>query len=299
MKWGNNRQSDQVEDRRSSSGGGMFGGGGRRTGGRNIGLGTIVIALIGGWIFGINPMTILSFLGGAGDLAPTQTQNAPASAPAGKPTDEMGQFVAAVLGGTEDVWMTVFQQSGSQYQKPRLVLFRGAVPTACGTGQSAMGPFYCPGDQKVYIDLSFYETLRSQLGAPGDFAQAYVIAHEVGHHVQNLMGLTQQMEQARQRVSEREYNALSVRLELQADCFAGIWAHHNHKTNAILEPGDVEEALNAAAAIGDDAIQRKSQGQVVPDSFTHGTSEQRQRWFHKGLETGSVKACDTFNARQI
>ncbi|MBU4519595.1 MAG: neutral zinc metallopeptidase [Gammaproteobacteria bacterium] len=299
MKWGNNRQSDQVEDRRSSSGGGMFGGGGRRTGGRSIGLGTIVIALIGGWIFGINPMTILSFLGGAGDLAPSQTQNAPASAPAGKPTDEMGQFVAAVLGGTEDAWMTVFQQSGSQYQKPRLVLFRGAVPTACGTGQSAMGPFYCPGDQKVYIDLSFYETLRSQLGAPGDFAQAYVIAHEVGHHVQNLMGLTQQMEQSRQRVSEREYNALSVRLELQADCFAGIWAHHNHKTNAILEPGDVEEALNAAAAIGDDAIQRKSQGQVVPDSFTHGTSEQRQRWFHKGLETGSVKACDTFNARQI
>jgi hypothetical protein len=299
MKWGNNRQSDQVEDRRSSSGGGMFGGGGRRTGGRSIGLGTIVIALIGGWIFGINPMTILSFLGGAGDLAPSQTQNAPASAPAGKPTDEMGQFVAAVLGGTEDVWMAVFQQNGSQYQKPRLVLFRGAVPTACGTGQSAMGPFYCPGDQKVYIDLSFYETLRSQLGAPGDFAQAYVIAHEVGHHVQNLMGLTQQMEQSRQRVNEREYNALSVRLELQADCFAGIWAHHNHKTNAILEPGDVEEALNAAAAIGDDAIQRKSQGQVVPDSFTHGTSEQRQRWFHKGLETGSVKACDTFNARQI
>jgi hypothetical protein len=291
MKWGNNRQSDQVEDRRSSSGGG------RRTGGRNIGLGTIVVALVAGWIFGINPMTILGFLGGAGDL--TQTQSAPASTPAGKPTDEMGQFVAAVLGGTEDVWMAVFQQNGSQYQKPLLVLFRGAVPTACGTGQSAMGPFYCPGDQKVYIDLSFYETLRSQLGAPGDFAQAYVIAHEVGHHVQNLMGLTQQMEQSRQRVSEREYNALSVRLELQADCFAGIWAHHNHKTNAILEPGDVEEALNAAAAIGDDAIQRKSQGQVVPDSFTHGTSEQRQRWFHKGLETGSVKACDTFNARQI
>ena len=297
MKWGNNRQSDQVEDRRSSSGGGMFGGGGRRTGGRNFGLGTIVIALLAGWIFGINPMTILGVLGGAGDL--TQTQSAPASAPAGRPTDEMGQFVAAVLGGTEDVWMAVFQQSGSQYQKPRLVLFRGAVPTACGTGQSAMGPFYCPGDQKVYIDLSFYETLRSQLGAPGDFAQAYVIAHEVGHHVQNLMGLTQQMEQSRQRVSEREYNALSVRLELQADCFAGIWAHHNHKSNAILEPGDVEEALNAAAAIGDDAIQRKSQGQVVPDSFTHGSSEQRQRWFHKGLETGSVKACDTFNTRQI
>ncbi len=293
MKWENNRQSDQVEDRRASSGGG------RRTGGRNIGLGTIVVALIAGWIFGINPMTILGFLGGTGELAPTQTQNAPASAPAGQPTDEMGQFVAAVLGGTEDAWMTVFQQSGSQYQKPRLVLFRGAVPTACGTGQSAMGPFYCPGDQKVYIDLSFYDTLKRQLGAPGDFAQAYVIAHEVGHHVQNLLGTTDKMEQARGRVSQREYNALSVRLELQADCFAGIWAHRNHKSKAILEPGDVEEALNAAAAIGDDALQRQSQGQVVPDSFTHGTSEQRQRWFNTGLQSGSVAACDTFSARQL
>jgi uncharacterized protein len=204
-----------------------------------------------------------------------------------------------VLAGTEDVWTTVFQQGGSQYQPPRLVMFSGVTPTACGAGQAAMGPFYCPGDQKVYIDTSFYETMRRQLGAPGDFAQAYVVAHEVGHHVQNLMGLTEKMDQARRRVSEREYNALSVRLELQADCFAGIWAHHNHKNKAILEPGDVEEALNAAAAIGDDALQRKSQGQVVPDSFTHGTSEQRQRWFHKGLETGSVQACDTFNTRQL
>ena len=299
MKWENNRQSDQIEDRRTS-GGGMFGGGGapRRVGGRGVGLGTIAIALVAGWIFGINPMTILGVLGGGGDLAAPVEQSAPAAS-TGQPSDQMGQFVASVLGGTEDVWTTVFQQGGAQYQKPRLVLFRGATPTACGTGQSAMGPFYCPGDQKVYIDLSFYETLRSQLGAPGDFAQAYVIAHEVGHHVQNLMGVTDQMEQARRRVSEREYNALSVRLELQADCFAGIWAHHNHKTNAILEPGDVEEALNAAAAIGDDALQRKSQGTVVPDSFTHGTSEQRQRWFHKGLETGSVKACDTFNTRTL
>jgi len=297
MKWERNRQSDRVEDRRNQPGGGVFGGGGRRGGGKGIGLGTIAIALVAGWIFGINPMTILGVLGGAGELAAPAPQSAPA--PAGKPTDPMGQFVAAVLGGTEDVWTTVFQQSGAQYQKPRLVLFRGAVPTACGTGQSAMGPFYCPGDQKVYIDLSFYDTLKSQLGAPGDFAQAYVIAHEVGHHVQNLMGLTDQMEQARRRVSQREYNALSVRLELQADCFAGIWAHHNHKTNQIIEPGDIDEALRAAAAIGDDALQKKSQGMVVPDSFTHGTSEQRQRWFHKGLETGSVKACDTFNARQI
>jgi len=304
MKWENNRQSDNVEDRRNESGGlgGMLGGRGggqRRVGGRGIGFGTIVVALLAGWIFGINPMTILGFLGGGGGLMPETTQSAPATASTEKPSDQMGLFVSSVLAGTEDVWTTVFQQGGAQYQKPRLVLFSGATPTACGTGQSAMGPFYCPGDQKVYIDLSFYETMRRQLGAPGDFAQAYVVAHEVGHHVQNQMGLTEKMEQARQRVSEREYNALSVRLELQADCFAGIWAHHNHKSKAILEPGDVEEALNAAAAIGDDALQRKSQGQVVPDSFTHGTSEQRQRWFNKGLELGSVKACDTFNARAI
>jgi uncharacterized protein len=301
MKWENNRQSDNVEDRRSESGGsgGMFGGGQRRVGGRGVGLGTIVIALLAGWIFGINPMTILGFLGGGGELVPETAQSAPPSVGADKPQDQMGQFVSSVLAGTEDVWTAVFQQSGAQYQKPRLVLFRGVTPTACGTGQAAMGPFYCPGDQKVYIDLSFYDTMRRQLGAPGDFAQAYVVAHEVGHHVQNQMGLTEKMEQARQRVSEREYNALSVRLELQADCFAGIWAHHNHKSKGILEPGDVEEALNAAAAIGDDALQRKSQGMVVPDSFTHGTSEQRQRWFHKGLESGSVKVCDTFNTRSL
>lgn len=301
MKWENNRQSDNIEDRRNQPGGGMFGGGAsRRVGGRGIGFGTIVIALIAGWIFGINPLTILGALGGGGELMPGTAQTEPA--PPGstdRPEDEMGRFVSSVLAGTEDVWTAVFQQGGAQYQQPRLVLFRGATPTACGTGQSAMGPFYCPGDQKVYIDLSFYDTLRRQLGAPGDFAQAYVIAHEVGHHVQNQMGLTEKMEQARRRVSEREYNALSVRLELQADCFAGIWAHHNHKSKAILEPGDVEEALNAAAAIGDDALQRKSQGMVVPDSFTHGTSEQRQRWFHKGLETGSVQACDTFNTRAL
>jgi len=291
MKWGNNRQSDQVEDRRSQPGGG------RRTGGKGIGLGTIAIALVAGWIFGINPMTILGVLDGGDLSAPHHTQNAPAATQ--PPTDDMGQFVAAVLGGTEDVWGEVFRQGGSEYRKPRLVLFRGATPTACGTGQSAMGPFYCPGDEKVYIDLSFYDTLKRDLGAPGDFAQAYVIAHEVGHHVQNLLGITGKMDQMRGRVSQREYNALSVRLELQADCFAGIWAHHNHKSQAILEPGDVEEALNAAAAIGDDALQRKSQGQIVPDSFTHGTSAQRQRWFHTGLEQGLVPACDTFNARSL
>lgn len=295
MKWENNRPSDQVEDRRNSPGG--MGRVPRLGGGRGIGLGTIAIALIAGWVFGINPLTILGALDGGGVPAPASVEAPPAST--GAPSDEMGRFVAAVLGGTEDAWGEIFQQAGSQYQKPRLVLFRGATPTACGTGQAAMGPFYCPGDQKVYIDLSFYDTLRRQLGAPGDFAQAYVIAHEVGHHVQNLLGITDQMEKARARASEREYNALSVRLELQADCFAGIWAHHNHKTGGVIEPGDVDEALNAAAAIGDDALQRKSQGQVVPDSFTHGTSEQRQRWFRLGLESGDVRACDTFKAASI
>ena len=205
MKWGNNRQSDQVEDRRSQPGAGLPTGGRRRTGGKGIGLGTIAIALVAGWIFGINPMTILGVLGGGGDLmAPAQTQSAPAATQ--KPTDDMGQFVAAVLGGTEDVWGEGFRQGGSEYRKPRLVLFRGATPTACGTGQSAMGPFYCPGDEKVYIDLSFYDTLKRELGAPGDFAQAYVIAHEVGHHVQNLLGITDKMDQMRGRVSQREYN---------------------------------------------------------------------------------------------
>ncbi|MEZ5704533.1 MAG: neutral zinc metallopeptidase [Burkholderiaceae bacterium] len=301
MKWENNRQSDNIEDRRNQpGGGGMFGGGGRRRGGKGIGLGTIAVAFIAAWIFGINPMTILGFLGGAGDLMPSQTQSAPAgTTPTGRPSDEMGRFVAAVLGGTEDAWGAVFRQSGAQYEPPRLVMFRGTTQTACGQGQAAMGPFYCPADRKVYIDLSFYETMKRQLGAPGDFAQAYVVAHEVGHHVQNLMGLTGKVDSMRGRISEREQNALSVRLELQADCFAGIWAHHNQQSKGILEPGDVEEAMNAAAAIGDDALQRKSQGVVVPDSFTHGSSEQRQRWFYKGLETGSVQACDTFNARSL
>lgn len=295
MKWENNRQSDQIEDRRNSPGGG--GRMPRIGGGRGIGLGTIAIALIAGWLFGINPLTILGALDGGGLQAPAPIEQQQGQT--GAPNDEMGRFVAAVLGGTEDAWGTIFQQAGSQYQKPRLVLFRGATPTACGTGQAAMGPFYCPGDQKVYIDLSFYDTLRRQLGAPGDFAQAYVIAHEVGHHVQNLLGITDQMEQARRRVSEREYNALSVRLELQADCFAGIWAHHNHKTGGVIEPGDVDEALNAAAAIGDDALQRKSQGHVVPDSFTHGSAEQRRRWFSIGLQQGKFQSCDTFSVARL
>jgi uncharacterized protein len=289
MKWEGNRQSENVEDRRSA--------GGRPgiAGGRGIGIGTIVIALVGGWIFGINPLTILGALSG-GD-AVVQQQQAPATRP---PADDtMARFVSTVLADTEDVWKDVFSQGGARYQEPRLVLFRGSTPTACGTGQAAMGPFYCPGDQKVYIDLAFYETLRTRLGAPGDFAQAYVIAHEVGHHVQNLLGITEKMEQTRARVSQVQYNALSVRLELQADCLAGVWAHHAQRSRQILENGDVEEAMNAAAKIGDDALQRSAGGAVVPDSFTHGTSAQRQRWFDNGLQGGSVKGCDTFSARAL
>jgi predicted metalloprotease len=289
MKWEGNRESDNVEDARGSGGGMRLGGG------RSIGLGTVAVALVAGWIFGINPLTVLGLLGGADPGAPTQ------SAPAGRPPadDTMARFVSVVLADTEDVWRAQFQQMGGTYREPKLRLFRGSEPTACGQGQAAMGPFYCPGDQKVYIDLGFYETMRTQLGAPGDFAQAYVIAHEVGHHVQNLMGITAKVESSRGRVSEAQGNALSVRLELQADCFAGIWAHHAQKARQILEQGDLEEALNAASQIGDDALQRKSRGTVQPESFTHGSSTQRVTWFKRGLQTGSVQQCNTFEARQI
>jgi hypothetical protein len=295
MKWEGNRESDNVEDRRDEGGGG--GGGFPVFGGRGIGIGTIVIALIGGWVFGINPLTLLGMLSGGGAPAQVQTQQAPAHRP---PADDtMARFVSTVLADTEDVWGDVFRQNGTTYQNPRLVLFRDRTPTACGTGQAAMGPFYCPADRKVYIDLGFYETLKNRLGAPGDFAQAYVIAHEVGHHVQNLLGISSRVDQMRGRVSQVEYNHLSVRLELQADCFAGVWAHHAQNARQILEQGDVEEAMNAAAKIGDDALQRASGGAVVPDSFTHGTSAQRQRWFRTGLDSGSIKACDTFSSRSL
>jgi predicted metalloprotease len=301
MKWEGNRQSDNIEDRRGQ---GMGGGGGVRLGGgRGIGLGTIVIALIAGWIFGINPLTVLGILGGGGAAAPqAQVQQAPAQRP--PKDDAMAAMVGSVLADTEDVWGEIFKQAGVQYPQPKLTLFRGQTQTACGAGQAAMGPFYCPADRKVYIDLGFYETMRTRLGAPGDFAQAYVIAHEVGHHVQNLMGTTGKLDQMRGRIPVREQNALSVRLELQADCYAGVWAHHTEKKYRAqgkqwLEKGDVEEALNAAQAIGDDALQKKSQGQIVPDSFTHGTSQQRMRWFAQGFQTGQVKACDTFNAKQL
>ncbi|NMM78565.1 metalloprotease [Acidovorax sp. SRB_14] len=289
MKWEGNRESDNVEDRRGAGGGmPVFGG-------RSIGIGTIVIALLGGWIFGINPLTILGFLSGGGQ--PAQVQQAPAQRPPAD--DRMAKFVSTVLADTEDVWTGIFSQGGGRYQDPKLVLFRGATATACGTGQAAMGPFYCPSDQKVYIDLDFYQTLKNQLGAPGEFAQAYVIAHEVGHHVQNLLGISEKVDQQRGRVSQAQYNQLSVRLELQADCFAGVWANHAQSARQILENGDIEAAMNAAAKIGDDALQKQSQGRVVPESFTHGTSAQRVRWFNNGLQSGSVRDCDTFSARSL
>jgi uncharacterized protein len=301
MKWEGNRQSDNVEDRRDSGGGGGYRGGdlGGLLGsllGSRLGVGTIVVALLGGWALGINPLTILGLLSGNG--APTaQVQQAPAHRPPAD--DRMAAFVSTVLADTEDVWTDVFKQGGATYRNPKLVLFRGATPTACGQGQSAMGPFYCPADQKVYIDLGFYETLQKQLGAPGDFAQAYVIAHEVGHHVQSLLGISAKVQEARSRANEAQGNALSVRLELQADCFAGVWAHHANNARQLLEEGDVAEAMNAAAKIGDDALQRGSSRAVMPESFTHGTSAQRQRWFDKGLQGGSVKGCDTFSSRSL
>jgi hypothetical protein len=209
----------------------------------------------------------------------------------------MARFVSKVLADTEDTWRTIFRQAGRQYQDPKLVLFTGATPTACGTGQTAMGPFYCPADQKVYIDLAFYQDLKVRFKAPGDFAQAYVIAHEVGHHVQHLLGISDKVQAARSRASQTQANALSVRLELQADCLAGIWAHHADRMRNILEAGDIEEALTAASAIGDDRLQQQTRGYAVPDSFTHGTSADRVRWFRRGIESGTLKQCNTFEAR--
>jgi predicted metalloprotease len=291
MRWEGNRESSNVEDHRSGGGGG----GGFHIGGRGIGIGTIVIALIGGAVLGINPLTLLGILSG-GSPPVVQQQGTPQPVPA---NDQMGRFVSTVLADTEDVWKALFRSGGAQYREPKLVLFRGAIGTACGQGQSAMGPFYCPADEKVYIDLNFYETLKNRMGAPGDFAQAYVIAHEVGHHVQHQLGITERVHGLRGRVSAAEQNNMSVRLELQADCFAGVWAHHAQNARQILEQGDIEEAMNAAARIGDDALQRNAGRAVVPESFTHGTSQQRQRWFATGLKTGSVKACDTFSARTL
>jgi predicted metalloprotease len=298
MKVDGQDQSDNVEDRRGMGGGGGGGGGGFPIGGRGIGVGTIAVALVAGWIFGINPLTVLGLLSGDGGGAPPQTQQGPAPRP--PQGDAMADFVSKVLRDTEIVWTGVFQANGQQYAKPKLVLFRGSTPTACGTGDAAMGPFYCPGDSKVYLDMDFFDTLARRLGAPGDFAQAYVVAHEVGHHVQNLLGITGKVDAMRGRTSQVQQNALSVRVELQADCFAGVWAHASQQAGKIrYEAGDIEEGLNAASKIGDDTLQRQSRGTVVPESFTHGSSQQRMTWFQRGLQSGDVKQCNTFEARQL
>lgn len=287
MRFDNSRESDNVEDRR---GGG--GGRGLPMGGKGIGLGTIVLALVAMY-FGVDPSIVLN-----------QAVEAPApsatSRPAGPPAnDAESKFIRHVLAETEDTWQQIFRQNGKQYTEPTLVLFSGATRTACGVGQAAMGPFYCPADQKVYIDLSFYQELKTRYRAPGDFAQAYVIAHEVGHHVQNLLGISGKVQAARERASEREANALSVRLELQADCLAGVWAKNADAARGILEAGDVEEALQAATAIGDDTLQKQAQGYAVPDSFTHGSAEQRMRWFKRGMASGQLASCNTFQAGSL
>lgn len=280
MKWKNARQSSNVEDLRGR--GGVVGGG--------IGIGTLVLAAIV-YFMGGNPMSVLQ---GSGGVAPSsQSQQAPANSGA---NDEETQFVKAVLGSTEDVWGNVFQQRGKQYHQPKLVLFTDRVQSACGLAGSATGPFYCPGDQKLYIDLSFFRELRQKYGASGDFAPAYVIAHEVGHHVQNELGTMDKVSSLQERASKKQANALSVKLELQADFYAGVWAHYARK-NDLLENGDVEEALGAASAVGDDRLQQQAQGYVVPDSFTHGTSRQRQEWFMRGFQSGDITQGDTANVR--
>lgn len=282
MRWQGRRESDNVEDRRQMGGGTMIAGGG---------LGTLVIVLIVSAIFGVNPLQLLQQMpaqpgGGAAQQGPIDPRQ-----------EEQAKFVRVVLADTEDVWTEQFaRQTRIEYRKPTLVMFSGAVRSACGLASAASGPFYCPEDENVYIDLSFFDEMQHRLGAKGEFARAYVIAHEIGHHVQKQLGLTDQVHRMRGRVSEEEYNQQSVRLELQADFLAGVWAHYMQK---VLEPGDIREAMECAAAIGDDKLQRESQGYVVPDSFTHGTSEQRMRWFMKGYQSGKIADGDTFDAQQL
>lgn len=279
MKWQNARQSSNVEDQRGR--GGVVGGG--------IGIGTLVLAAIV-YFMGGNPMDVLQ---GSG-APPPSSQSRPA--PGAGANDEEKKFVASVLGDTEDTWSALFQKRGRTYHPPKLVLFTDRVQSACGVAGSSTGPFYCPGDQKLYIDLAFFRQLKQNYGAPGDFAQAYVIAHEVGHHVQNELGTMDKVNSLQQRASEKQANALSVKLELQADFYAGVWAHYAQK-RGLLEQGDVEEALGAASAVGDDRLQKQAQGYVVPDSFTHGSSAQRQQWFMRGFQTGDMTAGDTANVR--
>jgi predicted metalloprotease len=279
MRWESGRRSTNVQDRRGMGGAALAGGGG---------IGMLVLVLLVSFISGQNPLELLQQV--------EQTAPAGDAAPAGAPPadDPQAQMVSAVLADTEDTWRRIFRDNGGTYEDPRLILFDGQVRSACGLASSAVGPFYCPGDRNVYLDLSFFRDLDQRFGAPGDFAQAYVIAHEVGHHIQTLTGVSDRVHAARSRASEAEANELSVRQELQADCYAGVWGHHANQRN-WLEAGDVEEGLRAAAAIGDDRLQRQSQGYVVPESFTHGSSEQRQRWLRRGLQTGDIRQCDTFS----
>lgn len=284
MQWKGRRQSDNVEDLRGSGGGG-------RRGMALGGVGTLVVILIA-LFMGKNPGDLLQLIGNA-PMQQTEAPNQP------QPDDEAAAFVKVVLADCEDVWNKLFTEAGMPYKEPTLVLFRNGVESACGSASSAMGPFYCGADEKIYIDLSFYDELHSRFKAPGDFAMAYVVAHEVGHHIQNLLGISGKVHAQRQNLSEAEYNKLSVKLELQADFLAGVWAHHAQKMKQVLETGDIEEALTAANAIGDDKLQKQAQGYVVPDAFTHGTSEQRMRWFKKGYQTGDLNQGDTFAAANL
>ncbi|HRX88979.1 MAG TPA: neutral zinc metallopeptidase [Steroidobacteraceae bacterium] len=286
MRWRDSRASENVEDyrgKRPPRGGGM---------GMKFGLGTIVLVVIA-YLLGIDPRVVMGLAEVGGQIQQRAPQQ---SAPAGAPSDEMGQFVARVLGETEDTWGEIFRAGGQQYPAPRLVLFTEAAQSACGFASSASGPFYCPADQKVYIDLAFFRQLETEFRAGGDFAMAYVMAHEVGHHVQTVLGISERVRASQQRASQEQANQLQVRMELQADCFAGVWANHANAKRQILEPGDVEEAMRAAAAVGDDVIQKRTQGYVVPESWTHGSAQQRQQWFVRGFESGSLQACDTFGA---
>ncbi len=280
MRWQRGRRSGNIEDRRGR-------GGGRRAvaGG---GLGILAIAVVA-MLLGVDPGAVLQ-MGGGLTGSPQQQSAAPDPA-----QDKLADFVSVVLADTEDTWNEIFRQLGHDYPEPTLVLFSGSTDSACGFASSAMGPFYCPGDQKLYIDLNFYRELQQKFGAPGDFAQAYVVAHEVGHHVQTLLGISDQVQRAKRGASEVQANEIQVRMELQADCFAGIWANHAHRARHVLEQGDIEEGLTAAAAIGDDTLQRRARGYVVPESFTHGSARQRQTWFFRGLESGDLNQCDTFS----
>jgi len=282
MRWEDEKESENVEDRRGMPVSRKMLGGG---------IGTVILVLVALY-FGIDPSVIMQSVPVSSPPASTQQQQQ-----AG--TDTMSRFVSVVLADTEKTWHEVFRRYGKTYEEPKLVLFTGAVQSACGFAQAAMGPFYCPNDHKVYIDLSFYEDLKQRFQAPGDFAQAYVIAHEVGHHVQNLLGIAEKVQRAMQRTDKAQANRLSVKMELQADCFAGVWGYHAENSRKLLESGDLEEALQAASAIGDDRIMKRTRGTIVPDAFTHGTSEQRVRWFKRGFETGNINQCDTFKASYL